>query len=216
MRFAFGWTMATSNKFLAEIGGWEALVNHHSDDFELGKRIAECGHRVELIARPVTMVFPKESIREHFHHELRWSIGLKSVRPLGYWGLLFTHGLPWALLAAGISIVRGSMTIAVFYLLAYLILRVGLTWTTGSWGLGDQQVTKILWLVPIRDAISFVVWIAGFFSDQITWRGLGYHVRKGQLFPILSSGHSPHEPEPAGIRFLDNQLSANRQHLPRP
>ena len=216
MRFAFGWTMATSNKFLAEIGGWEALVNHHSDDFELGKRIAECGHRVELIARAVTMVFPKESIREHFHHELRWSIGLKSVRPLGYWGLLFTHGLPWALLAAGISIVRGSMTIAVFYLLAYLILRVGLTWTTGSWGLGDQQVTKILWLVPIRDAISFVVWIAGFFSDQITWRGLGYHVRKGQLFPILSSGHSPHEPEPAGIRFLDNQLSANRQHLPRP
>ncbi len=216
MRFAFGWTMATSKKRLAQIGGWEAMVNHHSDDFELGKRIAECGHRVELIARPVTMVFPKESIREHFHHELRWSIGLKSVRPLGYWGLLFTHGLPWALLGAGISNARSSMTMAVSYPLAYLILRVGLTWTTGSWGLGDRQLSKILWLVPVRDAISFVVWIAGFFSDQITWRGLGYHVRKGQLFPILSSGHSPHEPEPAGIRFLNNQLSTNRQHVPRP
>ena len=51
MRFAFGWTMATSKKFLSEIGGWEAMVNHHNDDFELGKRIAECGHRVELIAK---------------------------------------------------------------------------------------------------------------------------------------------------------------------
>ena len=95
MRFAFGWTMATSKRFLAEIGGWEAMVNYHSDDFELGKRIAKCGHRVELIAKPVTMVFrPNESIREHFSHELRWSIGLKSVRPLGYCGLVFTHGLP--------------------------------------------------------------------------------------------------------------------------
>ena len=192
MRFAFGWTMATSKKHLAEIGGWEAMVNHHSDDFELGKRIAGCGYRVELIAKPVTMVFPKETIREHFHHELRWSIGLKSVRPLGYRGLLFTHGLPWALLAAGISIVTGSMTVAISYLVAYLILRVGLTWTTGSWGLGDRQLLKILWLVPIRDAISFVVWIAGFFSDEITWRGLAYHVRNGQLIPIL-----PPRPAPA-------------------
>ena len=35
LRFAFGWTMATSKKHLAEIGGWEAMVNHHSEDFEL-------------------------------------------------------------------------------------------------------------------------------------------------------------------------------------
>jgi len=27
LRFAFGWTMATSKKHLAEIGGWEAIVN---------------------------------------------------------------------------------------------------------------------------------------------------------------------------------------------
>jgi ceramide glucosyltransferase len=213
MRFAFGWTMATSKTCLAEIGGWEAMVNHHSDDFELGKRIAERGHRVELIAKPVTMVFPNEPIREYFNHELRWSIGLKSVRPLGYWGLIFTHGLPWALLGATVALSMGSRAIAVSYLLAYLILRVGLTWTTGSWGLGDRQLSKILWLVPLRDAISFIVWITGFFSDEITWRGLGYRVRKGQLFPILSSSRSP---SAAGrIHFLNSQLSASRQHLPR-
>jgi ceramide glucosyltransferase len=213
MRFAFGWTMATSKKFLSEIGGWEAMVNHHSDDFELGKRIAECGHRVELIAKPVTMVFPNESMREYFNHELRWSIGLKSVRPLGYWGLIFTHGLPWALLGSVVSMVRGSTAIAASYLLAYLVLRIGLTWITGSWGLGDRELWRILWLVPTRDALSFVVWINGFFSDEITWRGLGYRVRKGRLFPILSSGRTPGAS--VGIGFLNNQLSANRQNLPR-
>lgn len=213
MRFAFGWTMASSKKFLSEIGGWEAMVNHHSDDFELGKRIAECGHRVELIANPVTMVFPNESMREYFNHELRWSIGLKSVRPLGYWGLIFTHGLPWALLGFAISMVRSSMPMAISYLLAYLVTRVGLTWITGSWGLGDRKLWKILWLVPVRDALSFVIWITGFFSDEITWRGLGYRVQKGRLFPILSSGRTPGAS--VGIGFLNNQLSANRQNLPR-
>lgn len=213
MRFAFGWTMATSKKCLAEIGGWEAMVNYQSDDFELGKRVAEHGHRVELIAKPVTMIFPNESIREQFKHELRWSISLKSVRPLGYCGLIFTHGLPWALLGAVAALSTGLKAIAVSYLLAYLLLRVGLTWITGSWGLGDRQLAKILWLVPVRDAISFVVWITGFFSDEIVWRGLGYRVRKGRLFPILSPGHSPSAT--AAIPFLNGQLSPNRQHLPR-
>jgi ceramide glucosyltransferase len=189
LQFAFGWTMATSKKHLAEIGGWEAMVNHHSDDFELGKRIAQCGHRVELMTKPVTMVFPSETLTEHFRHELRWSIGLRSVRPLGYWGLIFTHGLPWALVGATAALSIGSMPIAVSYLAAYLILRVGLTWLTGRWGIGDRRLGKILWLVPVRDAISFIIWIAGFFSDKIIWRGLEYRVKKDRLFPVLATSH---------------------------
>src|SRR2546430_16838392 len=90
--------------------------------------------------------------------------------------------------------VRGSVTIATSYLLAYLVLRVGLTWITGSWGLGDRKLWKILWLVPVRDALSFVIWIIGFFSDEITWRGLGYRVQKGRLLPILSTGSTPGAP----------------------
>jgi ceramide glucosyltransferase len=191
MQFAFGWTMATSKKHLAEIGGWEEMANYHSDDFELGKRIAQCGHRVELLAKPVSMVFPEETLAEYFHRELRWSIGLRSVRPLGYWGLVFTHGLPWALLGATAAVSIGSMPMAVSYLLVYLVLRVGLTWATGRWGIGDRQLPKILWLIPVRDAINFIVWITGFFSNKIIWRGLTYHVRNGQLVPILSSCHGP-------------------------
>ncbi len=198
MRFAFGWTMATSKKHLAEIGGWKEMVNYHSDDFEFGKRIAQCGHRVELMARPVSMVFPKETVAEHFRRELRWSIGLRSVRPLAYWGLAFTHGLPWALLAAAVAASIGSIPLAISYLAAYLILRVGLTWATGKWGIADRQLAKILWLVPVRDAVSFIVWVIGLFSDKIVWRGMNYHVRHGQLVPIPSSSQGP-APRPESI-----------------
>ena len=184
MQFAFGWTMATTKKHLAEIGGWEAMVDYHSDDFELGNRIARNGYRVELMQKPVSMVFPQESVRQFFRHELRWSIGLKNVRPTAYRGLILTHGLPWALLAAGVAARAGWTGISVAYLLAYFLLRFGLAWTTGCWGLRDPGAGKRLWLVPLRDAISFIVWVRGFFSDKIVWRGLVYRVQNGQLFPV--------------------------------
>jgi ceramide glucosyltransferase len=189
VQFAFGWTMATTKKHLAEIGGWEAMANHHSDDFELGNRIARRGHRVELMRKPVWMVFPEESIGEFLRHELRWSIGLRNVRPAGYAGMLFTHGLPWALLAAGVAGAAGWTGIAAFYVAAYLMLRLSVAWTAGVWGLGDRAIAAKLWLVPVRDAISAAVWVAGFFSDKIKWRGLEYRVKNGMLVPIADRNH---------------------------
>jgi ceramide glucosyltransferase len=184
MQFAFGWTMATTKKHLAEIGGWEAMVDYHSDDFELGNRIARNGYRVELMRKPVCMVFPQESVGQFFRHELRWSIGLKNVRPTAYRGLILTHGLPWALLAAVVAARAGWTGISVAYLLAYFLLRFGLAWTTGCWGLRDPRAGKRLWLVPLRDAISFIIWVRGFFSDKIVWRGLVYRVQNGHLLPV--------------------------------
>jgi ceramide glucosyltransferase len=189
VQFAFGWTMATTKKHLAEIGGWEAMVNHHSDDFELGNRIARQGYRVELMREPVSMVFPEETLREFLNHEMRWSIGLRNVRPAGYAGMVFTHGLPWALLAAVVAGTAGWTGIAVLYLAAYLALRLSVAWAAGSWGLGDKMVAPRLWLVPLRDAISALVWFAGFFSDRIKWRGLEYRVKKRLLVPVAGGKH---------------------------
>ena len=187
MRFAFGWTMATTKKHLAEIGGWEAMANHHSDDFELGNRIARRGYRVELMRDPVWMVFPQETIGQYFRHELRWSVGLKNVRPTAYWWLILTHGLPWALLAAVLATKAGWPGIAAGYILAYLGLRLGLAWTTGTWGLGDSGAWKKLWLVPLRDALSFMAWVGGFFSQRILWRGIVYRVKDGRLLPVTGA-----------------------------
>ncbi|HKV61144.1 MAG TPA: glycosyltransferase [Candidatus Acidoferrum sp.] len=186
MHFAFGWTMATTKKHLSEIGGWEAMANYHSDDFELGDRIARRGYRVELMCEPVWMVFPQETIGQYFRHELRWSIGLKNVRPTAYPWLILTHGLPWALLAAGLAASAGWQGIAAAHVMAYFGLRLGLAWATGTWGLGDKGAWKKLWLIPLRDAISFIVWVGGFFSERILWRGLTYRVKNGQLFPMQS------------------------------
>jgi len=183
-RFAYGWTMATWKRVLEEVGGWEAMANYHSDDFELGNRIARHGYRVELMRKPVNMVFPQESVLQYLRHELRWAIGLRNVRPAGYRGMLLTHGLPWAVAAAVLSWSTGWKGIAGAYLFLYLALRVSLGWITGVWGLGDTETGKKLWLAPLRDALSFVVWVGGFFSDKIFWRGTTYRVKSKRLLPI--------------------------------
>jgi ceramide glucosyltransferase len=183
MQFAFGWTMATTKSVLAGIGGFESMVNHHSDDFELGNRISQLGYRVELMRTPVWMVCPKETLGEFLKHELRWSIGLRNVRPAGYLAMILTHGLPWALLAAVVAGAAGWMGLAIAYPLAYLFLRLAVVWTAGVWGLQDAQIERKLYLVPLRDALSFSTWVAGLFSNKIVWRGFSYRVRKGLLIP---------------------------------
>jgi len=187
VQFAFGWTMATTKERLAEVGGWEAMANHHSDDFELGNRIAAKGHRVELMREPVWMVFPKQSFGAFLRHELRWAIGLRNVRPAGYAGMIFTHGLPWAILAAAVAAACGWVGLAAAYLVAYLVLRLGAAYAAGVWGLRDSNIAKKLWLAPLRDGISAAVWFAGFFTNKINWRGLEYRVKNRLLEPIGTS-----------------------------
>jgi ceramide glucosyltransferase len=185
VKFAYGWTMATTKAQLAEIGGWEALANHHSDDFELGNRIASRGHRVELMREPVWMVFPKQSVADFLRHELRWAIGLRNVRPVGYAGLIFTLGLPWTILAALVATASGWTGVATGYIAAYLILRIAMAYASGAWGLQDRNVAGKLWLAPVRDAVSAAIWFAGFLTDRIQWRGLEYHVKNRLLEPVV-------------------------------
>jgi ceramide glucosyltransferase len=181
MKFAFGWSMATTKRHLAEIGGYEAFADYHSDDFELGNRIASKGYRVELMRKWIWMVFPRETLHDFLQHELRWSIGLRNVRKAGYLGLVFTYGLPWTVLAA---IVAPSGKLALAYVLAYLVLRLTMAWTVGVWGLGDPVTRRRIWLVPVRDLVNFSVWLAAFFSNTVHWRGLAFRVKQGLLVPL--------------------------------
>ena len=138
MTFALGATMATTRTYLADIEGFEALVEYCADDFELGHRIAARGHRVELAACTVSTECAAKNLSEFFRHELRWAITLRHSRPSGYAGrVLVTQGLPWSLVAAAMA---SSAWVAGTYVSAYLVLRLALARAVGVYGLGDETV----------------------------------------------------------------------------
>jgi ceramide glucosyltransferase len=182
LKFAMGSTMACSRERLAEIGGFEALADMHSDDYEFGRRIAENGYRVELTAAPVWMIFPSMTLAQYLRHEMRWQIGIRHVRPWSHASLLFTHALPLTLIAAAVSPARW---IAAAYLFAYLILRLTAGWTIGVAGLNDPAVRRNLWLLPLRDLLAFAAWCASFISDTIHWSGLKFTLEEGRMVPVV-------------------------------
>jgi ceramide glucosyltransferase len=181
MKFMMGSTIATTKQRLAEIGGFEALVDLHSDDYELGRRIAGRGFRIELLPEPVWMIFPSQTLGVYLRHELRWAIGIRNIRPGGHFGMVFTHGLPWAVAAAWVA---PNTAIGTAYLAGYFILRFAMAWMVGGWGLRDPVLRRRLWLLPVCDLLTFFVWLASFSTSRIEWRGSSFNLEKGRMVPV--------------------------------
>jgi ceramide glucosyltransferase len=185
--FALGASIATTKEWLGKMGGFEAIAGTLADDYELGHRIAKAGGEVVLSREAVWTMYPAQTFRSFWDHQVRWARTVRLCRPLSYMGLLFTQGLPWVVLAA---LVAPARWIAVVYLLAYLILRFAMAWTVGIWGVGDKVLRRKFWLVPLRDAVHFVVWLASFGSNRIQWGSVEYVIREGRMVSI-SGNESP-------------------------
>ena len=182
--FALGASIVTTREWVTKIGGFAAIADMLADDYELGNRIAHAGGKILLSREVVWTMYSAQTARGFWQHQVRWARTVRLCRPLSFAGLIFTHGLPWALLAAVIAPTTG---IATAYLLAYLVLRLTMAWTVGVWGVGDDVVRRKLWLVPLRDAIYFAVWLASFASNRIHWGGEEFVLREGKLVSAASS-----------------------------
>jgi len=183
VNFALGATMATTKQRMAEIGGFEDLVDHFTDDHELGNRISKLGYRVEIATLPVDTVYPETSMKEYFRHQLRWSLAIRHAEPAGYVGRIFVHAIFWMLVGIAAA---PSLAIAAAYLAAYLILRPLMAWTVGVWGLRDPLLRKNLWRLPVHDACAFFVYLCSFFTRRVEWRGTLYNIRGKELIPVGS------------------------------
>jgi ceramide glucosyltransferase len=181
VRFGLGSTMAFRRRDLEAIGGFESFVDYLADDYELGKRIAALGLEVRLSEVVVETFLPAYNLRQFFEHQLRWARGVRDSRRGGYLGLLLTFGWPWALLAVlasgGAGWAWGLAVLAIFF-------RVLMAWTVGVSILRDRQVPRFLPLIPIRDVVAVLVWVASFASNTVAWRGDRFHLQDGKLVRI--------------------------------
>lgn len=194
IRFALGASIVSTKRWLSKIGGFESLAGVLADDYELGLRIAQAGGRVLLSRETVWTMYPAQTVKSFWNHQIRWARTVRLCRPLSYFGLIFTLGLPWALLAA---LVAPTKWIAAAYLLAYVVLRFVMAWAVGVWGVGDDVLRRKLWLVPLRDAIYAAVWLASFTSNRITWSGEQFTMEKGRMVPSPASEAADSTPAPS-------------------
>jgi ceramide glucosyltransferase len=178
VKFALGPTIGTTRARLQAFGGYAFLENRPADDLLVGRLIADQGYEVALLPYSISTVPDYQSLRELFHKRLRWITVMRHMRPWGHFGLIFTLGLPWALLAVA---VRPTFGIAACYLGGYLVFRTALTAVVGAWGLRQRGVWMKMPLVPVWDGLACLIWLVSFTRKSIRWRGQDYLIRNGEL-----------------------------------
>lgn len=178
LHFGLGSTLAMTREVLDAIGGLRPLVDHLADDYELGARVFHAGYRIELAREIVETSIPAYPFSQFLAHQLRWARGVRDARPLGYFGLLLTFGLPWAMANV---VASGASLDSIALLSVMLCVRFAMALSVGVGVLGDQGTLRDLWLLPLRDLVALGVWFWSFADDTIVWRGERFHLRRGKL-----------------------------------
>lgn len=174
----FGATMALDRATLAATGGFEALADRLADDHVLGGAVRRLGRRVELSPYIVDDLVAEDGFLGLFNHELRWARTIRLVAPAGFVGSVVTFPVPLALLALCLS---AAPLAAAMMMIVALVIR----------GMTGRRIDRALrlkaapfWLLPLRDLLSFAIFIASFLGRSVAWRDRRFRIGpEGQLIP---------------------------------
>jgi ceramide glucosyltransferase len=166
----FGSTIALRAETLGRIGGFAAFADQLADDYAVGTAVRRLGLKVAIPPMVIDHVCSEPSFAALARRELRWARTIRLVDPLGYAGLVVTHPLPFALAAAGLGGFSGA-SLAILVLVLACGFLVPLQFARS---LGAARVP--VWLAPVRDLLSFAIYLAGFLPWAVSWRGRRYRI----------------------------------------
>lgn len=166
----FGSTIALRRQTLDEVGGFTAFADHLADDYEMGRAVRARGYTLAIPAMGVGHTTAESSALDLLRHELRWTRTIRLVNPAGYLGSFVTHGFAFALMAAVfLDFSTVSLAIMALTLSARLFLKHRIDGLFGTYA-GPYG------LLPLRDLLSFAVFVVSLFGVTVHWRGTHFAV----------------------------------------
>ncbi len=166
----FGSTIALRRETLAAIGGFEAVADQLADDYALGALVRRNGQSVAIPNSIVAHVCSERSARDLIRHELRWARTIRAIDPAGFAGLIITYALPLALIAVVLGGINPAGLIVIAALACRLLLQSAIDRAFHLRG-------AVFWLGPLRDLLSFAIFVMSFFGRGVEWRGHRYGLR---------------------------------------
>jgi ceramide glucosyltransferase len=165
LKFAIGVTIATRKATLQEFGGLQ--LNRIGSDYNLGKRAAQAGYRVELSHLVLESDTGQESIKQLFQRELRWARTIRFNRGPVYYSMIFCYG---TVLCLPLLILSGFSSWAIILTGLTFGVRYGQA-TIAAMSMNSPNLLQWFWTLPLRDGLSFAIWVMGAFGRQAYWRG---------------------------------------------
>jgi ceramide glucosyltransferase len=177
-RPCFGSTIAFRRKTFAEIGEFIAVANCLADDYAIGAALRACGYEISIPPFTVGHACAEMSALEFWQHEVRWARTIRSIDPIGYAGSIVAHAFALALIAALAGVVAGSLgpVIGIGLCVTALLCRVALLRRVEqAFALPPQPY----WLVPVRDLLSFAVFLWSCLGRNARWKDHRYQFSSG-------------------------------------
>ncbi len=169
----FGATIALRREVLERIGGFARVRNELADDHRMGAAVRGLGLATVLSPYIVENRVTEPDFASLWRHELRWARTSRAMAPVGFAGSVVTHTVAIAALAA---IASGFSAAACAGVAVSLLLR----WASA--GLIARRLglpTAGFWLLPLRDALSFAVFLGSFCGRSVLWRDQLFRVEPG-------------------------------------
>jgi ceramide glucosyltransferase len=167
----FGSTIALRRDTLANIGGFEAFSDVLADDYAIGAAVRGLGYDVAIAPMVLEHACGEASFAELVAHELRWARTIRVVDPLGSAGSIVTHALPLAMLAFLLAPGPIGAGVLAAALACRLALQIQVDRVFG-WGVAR------LWWGPVRDFLSFSIYVASFWPGAVSWRGRRHRIAR--------------------------------------
>lgn len=189
MKFALGPTMAIRRDVLNAVGGMEILADYCADDYVLGNRVDQAGHKVLLSEHVIDHIVLNRSFASSMLHQVRWMKSTRFSRPKGHLGTIFTFATPFGLLGFFAGVFGGYPLTGSALLIFALLNRIALSVIAGWVVVRDPRSLKFCWLYPIRDLLGFFLWCASFGSREIVWRQQRYRLEaEGKMVCLDAPG----------------------------
>jgi ceramide glucosyltransferase len=185
-RPCFGSTLALRRATLAEIGGFKPFADCLADDYAMGEALRAHGCKISIPSFAVAHICTQTSLRELWRQQLRWARTIRSIDPAGYAGLIVSHALPWALIAALLGAGSTTLLPAIGIAVVAIACRTALLRRIErAYALPPQAY----WLVPACDLLSFAVFVFSFLSWQVSWKGRRFRMVAGGAWVADRGAH---------------------------
>jgi ceramide glucosyltransferase len=166
--FAQGKTMLWRRDDLNRVGGLRRLAQELAEDAASTKVVRDAGKRVRLVDGPFGQPLGQRSMGEVWKRQIRWARLRRDSFKLFYAPEIFSSGLLPVLLGgvaadiADISPLGGAFIAGAVWYGGEAALAYAARWPLSLY-------SPIAWI--LRDVLLIPLWIAGWFGNELVWRG---------------------------------------------
>jgi ceramide glucosyltransferase len=172
MNFALGAVMAVRRSAIEMVGGFKPLLNQLADDYQLGKRLADAGRKIELCNVVVECRESPKRFWDVWKHQLRWARTIRVCQPGPYFASVLSNTTVWAMLWIAFSANNNIAPLC-------LIVRT-VTAMHNEFRLTRRAVDAIEPIFAVfKDLLQFLVWLCAFTGNSVIWRGEKFLVKRG-------------------------------------